>query len=243
MKRNVGTPVGRKTFLSGTVLASVAALAACKNRARIEPAAGAAEFYAVLNPDQYDYRGMMAALRVANPHKQVFSASTALVQPGPNYAVLFAHMQFAMNGYDFSLAPRAGKLATVGVLNGSAVIFGLNDALWEKYGLGKRFKLEGTNVYYNAKSNLDPKASPNDPSGLYQDWSAQAVLKRGGSFMVCHNSLTKLAHECAAASGSNVRVVLAEMIRGLLPGFRLVPAGVTAVQLAQEHGWKLYTLG
>ena len=185
---------------------------------------------------------MMAKFRIPKPHKQVFSTSAIIVQPGANYAALFAHMQFAMNGYDFSLGQSSATLATLGVVAGSSVILGLNDAMWQKYKIGKRLNVAATNVYYGAKFSLDPNVSPNDSTGLYQDWSAQAVLQRGGTFMLCHNALAKLAHSCAAATGKTSESVLAEMIHNLQPGFMLVPAGVTAVQLAQEHGWKVYTV-
>jgi len=157
-----------------------------------------------------------------------------------NTVSLFEHMQLAMNGYDFSLKRGSGTLATLGVLVGDAVVLGLNDAMWQKYNVGRHFNTTKNNVFYHAKSNLDPNASPNDPAGLYQDHSAQAVLKRGGSFMVCHNALTGRARTLAAQIGINPEAALNEMSHNLLPGFMLVAAGVTAVQLAQENGWKFY---
>jgi intracellular sulfur oxidation DsrE/DsrF family protein len=190
---------------------------------------------------------MMTRLRIRNPHKQVF---LAVEESRPlqgffreaqlDARQLFNKMQLAMNAYEFSLGRRRGKLATLGVLIESCVILGLNDAMWRKYQLGRRYNLASTNVYYYAKSNLDLRSSPDDPGGIYQDWSAQAVLKRGGSFMVCHNALAGLANAVAAGSGVAPQTALAEMSGNLMPGFLLVPAGVVAVQLAQEHGWKLF---
>jgi len=149
-------------------------------------------------------------------------------------------MQLAMNGYDFSLGPGGGSLATLGVLTGNSVILGLTDAMWQKYAIGPHFNLPTANFCYHSRSNLDPSASPNDRAGLYQDWSAQAVLKRGGSFMVCHNALTNLANTLARKAAVNDEVALDEISRNLLPGFLLVPAGVTAVQACA--GIRLETL-
>ena len=234
--------LGRKTFLSGAMLGIAAALTGCKRATENVATTPTNDFYKVLSRKEYDYDGMMTKLRIPNSHKQVFSTSAIIVQPGANHAALFAHMQFAMNGYDFSLGLRGPTLATLGVVAGSSVILGLNDAMWQKYQIGKRFNVAATNVYYRAKFNLDPNLSPNDPTSLYQDLSAQAVLKRAGSFMLCHNALASLAHSCAATTRTTSESVLAEMIHNLQPGFMLVPAGVTAVQLAQEHGWKVYTV-
>lgn len=238
--------LGRKRFLSGTILATVATLTSCSKSATRDKNQASAFYYPVLTPQEYDYEGMMATLQLSNPHKQVFLGTGVGVQTeGPLHYVrmlfkpdvsdLFIHMQLAMNGYDFSLGQK-GKLATLGVLTGDAVILGLNDQMWRTYNLGWHFNLHHTNVFYKAKSTLDPNVSPNDPYGLYQDFSAQAILKRGGSFMVCHNALTSLANKVSRDCKSAVT----EMSKNLLPGFMLVPAGVTAVQLAQEYGWKIY---
>lgn len=242
-------PIARKTFLSTTML-TAAALAACTGERKAALGNPEAEFFRVLRHDEYDYDAMMAIIRNPNPHKQVF-VSSALPVPSEGLshqqraaragvAAIFGHMQLAMNGYDFSLGPDHGTLATLGVLTGNAVILGLDDAMWSKYGIGQHFGLDRTNVCYRATSNLDPTASPNDPAGMYQDWSAQAVLKRGGSFTVCHNALTNVASALTGGSSIGLDGVLAELGTHLLPGFMLVPAGITVVQLAQEHGWKPY---
>jgi hypothetical protein len=236
--------VARKTFLGTTALAaSAAALAACKSRASSNRDRKLGHIiYPVLTPDLYDYAGMMAKLRTQNPHKQLFPATAATVQPSTGSAAVFMHMQFAMNGYEFSL-PGKAKLATLGVLSGSAIVFALNDAMWRKYGIGPRFDLAEINEYYRATSNLDPRSAPDDPKGLYQDWSAQAVLKRGGSFMACHHAMTYFATDCAMRHDQSPKSVLDEWMANMLPGFMIVPSGITAVQLAAENGWKIYPAG
>ncbi|MBV8671719.1 MAG: hypothetical protein JO098_08095 [Candidatus Eremiobacteraeota bacterium] len=234
--------LARKRFLGASALAaSAAALAACRPpmRSLRERKLGKL-VYPVLTPKQYDYAGMMKTLRVATPHKQLFPATAAAVQPQTDIATLYLHMQFAMNGLEFSLPGTPGRLATLGVLSGSSVVFALNDAMWRSYGLGDRFALAPTNIYYPATSNLDASASPNDPHGLYQDWSAQAVIKRGGAFMVCHNALTYFAVDCAIRKRGDARAVMEDWLGNLLPGFSIVPSGITAIYLAAENGWQIY---
>lgn len=198
--------------------------------------------YPVLTTAQYDYAGMMATVRVPNPHKQLFPQSSPAVQPGTGYAALFNHMGFAMNGYQFSIGRAGAHLATLGVLSGSAIVLSLNDDMWRKYAIGERYALAPTNIYYHAMSDLDTSAAPDDPKGIYQDWSAQAVLKRGGSLMVCHNATTYVATEFAMRHERKPEAVLAEWLQNMLPGFMLVPAGILAVQLASENGWKIYSV-
>ena len=234
--------LARKRFLGSAALAaSAAALAACRPPMRsFRERKFGKLVYPVLTPQQYDYAGMMKKLRVATPHKQLFPATAAAVQPQTDIATLYLHMQFAMNGLEFSLPDTHQRLATLGVLSGSSVIFALNDTMWRSYGLGERFGLATTNIYYPATSNLDPSASPNDSRGLYQDWSAQAVIRRGGSFMVCHNALTYFAVDCAIRKDRNARVVMEVWLGNMLPGFSIVPSGITAIYLAAENGWQIY---
>ena len=201
--------LARKRFLgSAGLAASVAALAACRPPVHSFRERKLGKLvYPVLTPQQYDYAGMMKKFRISTPHKQLFPATAAAVQPQTDIATLFLHMQFAMNGLEFSLPDKRERLATLGVLSGSSVVFALNDAMWR---------------------------------GLYQDWSAQAVIKRGGSFMVCHNALTYYAVDCATHKRGDPRAVMEEWLTNMLPGFSIVPSGITAIYLAAENGWQIY---
>ncbi|HZT34366.1 MAG TPA: hypothetical protein VFA15_00490 [Nitrososphaera sp.] len=197
----------------------------------------------LLKSNEYNRAEMMQKLMVSSKHKQVFqSVGPLLIAPG--IASVYMHMQNAMNAYEFSLG--LGKLSTLAVLIGPSIVYALNDDMWQKYdiakNLGPEAALAPTNVYYVADSNLDLSAKPDDPNGVYQDWSAQAVLKRGGAFFVCHNATTGAAYMLAEKSGSDGATVLADFKKNLLPGFIMVPAGVAAVQQAQENGWKPFSI-
>lgn len=99
-----------------------------------------------------------------------------------------------------------------------------------------------TNVYYKARAPLTLTGSPDDPNSIYQDWSAQAVMHRGGHFMVCHNAMTFVAAVVGAKANAPANEVLADFEHHVLPGFQVVPAGVAALRLAQEHGFTLFSL-
>src|SRR5439155_18918922 len=135
---------------------------------------------------QYDRAAMLRVLKGGGQHKQVFqSVEPILIAPG--VGSLYLHMQNSMNAYEFSMG--LGKLSTLAVILGPSIVLALNDAMWKKYGIGNAFKLAATNDYYRAESNLSLSASQDDPNGIYQDWSEQAVLKRGGNLFICHNAI------------------------------------------------------
>jgi intracellular sulfur oxidation DsrE/DsrF family protein len=233
-------PISRKHFISATAVGvSAAALSSFDTVAEAAVDRAPVHFH-ILKPTEFDKAAMLQRLTVSNDHKQVFqSVSPIVVAPG--VASVYIHMQNSMNAYQFSLG--LGNLATLAVMIGPSIVFALNDSMWKKYSIGKMLGLAPTNTYYQASSNLDLSADPDDPSGVYQDWSAEAVLKRGGQFFVCHNATTAVAAIIAMKmSTTSPKAVLADFEKNLLPGFLMVPAGVAAVQEALENGWKYFAI-
>jgi hypothetical protein len=232
-------PLSRKQFVSAAAIGVSAAAVGLDPLAAGAQARAPVHFH-ILTSSQYNRAAMMSALNGGGANKQVFqSVDPLLIAPG--IASLYMHMQNSMNAYEFSLG--AGKLSTLGVILGPSIVLALNDSAWKKYGFGKAMKLAPTNAYYAASSNLDVSASPDDPTGIYQDWSAQAVMKRGGKFFVCHNAMTAVAAVVSSkVPGTTPAGVLADFEKNVLPGFIVVPAGVAAIQQAQQHGWKPFTI-
>ena len=238
--------LSRKNFISTAAVGlSAAALASATTTvAEADQASGQAPIhFHILKPGEFDSGLMMQKLTVSADHKQAFQSVTPLIIGG--WASLYIHMQNSMNAYQFSLG--LGKLTTLGVLIGPSIILALNDAMWMKYGLGtgvlgEAMGLSATNTYYKAVSSLDPSADPDDPKGMYQDWTAQAVLKRGGQFFVCHNAMTAVAMLVSMKMKSSTNSVLTDWEKNVLPGFQIVPSGVASMQQAQENGWKPFSI-
>lgn len=230
--------LSRKQFVAAAAVTAAAGAASAHAAEPAESERAPVHFH-ILKQGEYDYARMMNAIDSSHKNKQVFQAGNATVV-APGIASLFIHMQNSMNAFEFSYPKSTGTLATIGVLMSPAMIFALNDAMWTKYHLGAAFNLAPTNIYYTASSKLDLSAAPDDPNGIYQDWSAQAVQKRGGKFFVCHNATTAVAAVTAQKVGAAPAAVLADFSANLLPGFDFVPAGVAAVQLAVERGWHLF---
>lgn len=230
----------RKDFIAVSALgASAAAVAELTAPAAAQPRAPV--HFEILKPGEFDGAAMLRTLTADADHKQVFQSVEPLIV-APGVASIYMHMQNSMNAYQFSLG--LGKLSTLAVFSGPSIVLALQDAAWKKYALGKQAGggLAETNVYYPAGSALDLNAKPDDPNGIYQDWSAQAVLKRGGSFFVCHNAMAGIAARTAKQTGGDPKAVLADFQASLLPGFQVVPAAVAALAQAQENGWKLFPL-
>lgn len=237
-----GMKLSRKDFVTAAAIGASASVLSPQSIAAApsaQPSPRALHFH-VLGLHEYDYAGMMRTLAQQRSHKQVFQVSGAILL-APGVASAYIHMQNSMNAHEFSLGYGRGSLATLAVLMGPPVILSLKDAMWTKYGFGSVFNLEQTNTYYRA-SSLRFSGDPDDANAIYQDWSAQAVMARGGAFMVCHNALTYVASIFASRSGQSTDAVLAEFTANMLPGYAMVPAGVAAVQLAQQHGWTLFAL-
>lgn len=232
-------PLSRKQFVSAAALGVSAAAIGLEPAAAAAPGRTPVHFH-ILTPSQYNRATMMRVLNGGGANKQVFQSVEPIVI-APGISSLYMHMQNSMNAYQFSLG--AGKLSTLGVLIGPSIVLALNNSMWKKYSFGKAFNLDASNDYYNASSNLSLSASPDDPNGVYQDWSAQAVLKRGGSFFVCHNAMTGIAAVTSSKiPGTTPASVLADFEKNVMAGFIVVPAGVAAVQQAQEHGWKPFPI-
>lgn len=227
--------VTRKQFVAATALGAGIAFDATHDVAE----AGQSLHLHIVTPSEYDQARMMRTLASNKAHKQVFQSVSPLLTMGA--ASIYLHMQNAMNAFEFSHEMGPGSLATLAVFTGRSMAFSLRDEMWTKYGLGAAFALAPTNEYYRAAS-LRETGNPDDPNSIYQDWSAEAVLHRGGSFMVCHNALAVQATLLAAKSGGNAEAILADFTGNILPGFQVVPAGVAATQLAIEHGWRPYSI-
>lgn len=223
--------ISRKDFVAATAIG--ASLAAASRTALTARAASDIHFHVVM-PGEYDHTRMLALLNVKKANKQAFQSVTPLTIAGA--ASLYLHMQNSLNAYEFSYGMGPGSLAVLGILLGPSIVYALDDDMWKKYGIGAAFNLNPTNTYYTAAS-LKRTASADAPDGIYQDWSAQAILKRGGAFMVCHNATTAIAAVLSQKAGTTPQAALAEFEKHLLPGFLMVPSGVAATQLAAAHGF------
>ena len=77
-----------------------------------------------------------------------------------------------------------------------------------------------------------------DPAEPFTDRAAgiPAMRKRGVIFWQCNNALNGMAESFASSMKLGLGEVRAEMVAGLMPGVKLVPAHTMLIGLVQERG-------
>lgn len=173
---------------------------------------------------------------VPGKHRTFIDASTSR---GAAEAMLYANNLFDANKNGYALTDP--DVAVVVCLRHFATAFALNDAMWAKYGKPMSALLEFT----------DPKTKQAPTTNLLNSAeygmalpnlgnTIPAVTKRGVQFAVCDVATHFIATQLAAAGG-NADAIYKELASNLIPNSHMVPAGVVAVNRAQEHGYTLLT--
>ena len=125
-------------------------------------------------------------------------------------------------------ACRDQDLAIIVVARHISTAYGYNDAMWAKYGA----TLAGPAPSADAQAKEPPKANPTAASLV-------ALVNQGVQFAVCSMATRRLAGMIARAAGGNADAVNSELIANLVGNGRMVPAGIVAVNRAQERGYSL----
>lgn len=102
-------------------------------------------------------------------------------------------------------------------------VMGLNDAMWDKYGVGEDRKVNDPNTSAPAKRNI------------YRD-RIEALQKRGMIPLVCNLALQAWSHGAARKANADQATVYADGKANLLPGAILVPSGIFGLIRAQNAG-------
>jgi intracellular sulfur oxidation DsrE/DsrF family protein len=203
---------------------------------------------------RWDRAAFEAILARPVRHRQVF-ASTRLEQ-----GVVLHYMQNSLTAYAQGFGEGAGTLHVAAVLYGSSLVLAMRDAMWTKYrladvlsdkpehdGLGSNVRGYVTRVEEMIKGLMrgpDGEARP----GAANPYAARvaSLVKQGASFFVCNNALTLVATAIASkTAGGSPASVHDDLAAHLLEGAMLVPAGVAALNAAQEARFTLVqaTLG
>jgi hypothetical protein len=161
-------------------------------------------------------------------HKQVFDFGSTAIDDDPplrlanNYLNTFRDV--------FHVEPPEVNVA-VGIA-GRAFPINASDALWQKYPLGELWKVTDEETGKPATRNIFLGRASAGPAATVSSLTARGVV-----FWQCNIALGGVASQLARHSGLPVDKVRAEVVAGLNPGVRIVPAHSMAVGLAQEHGF------
>ncbi len=173
--------------------------------------------------------------KLPGKHRLVFDTTN---HDGLGEGLLFANNFLRVNRTDYGLP--SSELAVVIVVRHRSTPFGYNDAMWAKYGttLAARAQFEDPKTKLAPKNNVYNVASAGD---RVPTWDA--LSKQGVQLAVCSTSTRGYAGAIAEATGGNVDAIFNELTANLIvTTSRMVPAGIVAVNRAQERGYSLVTV-
>jgi hypothetical protein len=208
----------RRSFLSG-VSAALAAVGLGSTSARAETGVSAFQPARHQEDEWFD--------KLPGKHRVFVDASSAA---GASDALMFARNLYTANANGYSL--KEGDLAIIVCLRHRATAFAFNDAMWSKYG-----KAWSTQLNYT-----DPKTKEAPTSNLLAA-GIDELLKKGTAFAICDMATHARARASAQATGGDADEVYKELVGHAITGGRFVPAGVVAVNRAQEYGYSLLVAG
>lgn len=172
-------------------------------------------------------------------HRMVFDTTTV--------AGLGIGLNFARNFYEANLESygiAAKDLGTIIIVRHISTPFGYNDAIWAKYGdvITGRVKLYDPRDKAAPRVNLfnTPIKDESLPNGglLIDD-----LVKLGARFAVCGMASARVSEMVAKEKGGKADDILAEIKSNLVPNAVMVPAGILALNRAQEHGYTVSYCG
>jgi len=132
--------------------------------------------------------------------------------------LLFASNFLLANRNDYGLQNQ--DLAVIVVVRHISTGYGFNNNMWGKYGA----------TLADAQAKETPKANPSAAS-------LAALSSQGVQFAVCAMATIRIAGMIARAVGGNAEAINKELIANLVSNARMVPAGIVAVNRAQERGY------
>jgi intracellular sulfur oxidation DsrE/DsrF family protein len=160
-------------------------------------------------------------------HRVVFDTWTA---DKFDDAIRFANNIFRGNkdGYDLSERDHA----VIVVVRHRTAPFAFNDAMWAKYGkpFSERMQL------------IDPKTKQAPASNLYGP-QLTGLIKQGVHLAVCNLTTRSVSERLSELTGKTRDEMYEELTTNTVGNAHFVPAGVLGVTRAQEHGYRLISVG
>ena len=172
--------------------------------------------------------------KIPGQHRFVFDTTTA---DGIGMALQFANNYFTANQSGYGL--QDSDLAVVIVVRHKSTSFGYTDAIWAKY--GKHLSEHATFADPKTKEAPTVNVYATTGNGAGQAGRMDALLKRGVHLAVCQMATRNIAGIIARATGANTDTIFSELEASLVSNARLVPAGIVAVNRAQERGYTFVT--
>jgi hypothetical protein len=111
-----------------------------------------------------------------------------------------------------------------------------SDALWEQYAIGEHWRIKDPETGKPSVRNIFVDGPVAGPA------TVRALQARGVVFWQCNFALASISRELAPKFGRDAAQIQADLVAGLRPGVRLVPAHTWAVGFVQERGFTYMSL-
>jgi len=223
MKSNVDNN-DRRQFL-GKIASGVAAISLSSV---ISPLSGFAESNLSSssgNPDEW-------FKQIKGKHRIVFDV------PHPNEIFPFAWPRIFL-ATNAATGTAEKDCSIVVVLRHTAIPYAMEDRLWSKYNFGETFKADDPKTKKPSTRNPFWKPKQGDfniPGVGVVPIGINELQESGVLFCVCDMALTVYSGVVAQSLNLDPKDVKKDWVSGLLPGIQVVPAGIWAINRAQEHG-------
>lgn len=174
--------------------------------------------------------------RLTAKHKAMFEAAS--VEDG----VILGHAVRYLTGIKEALDPPDSDVQVVLVIRHSAIPMAFNDAMWEKYKIGKEAKIKigndwaTRNPYLNGTRGGGGANRTADRPSSTLAWFAS----HGHIMLGCNMAVLGWSGTFAQAAGIDSKVAYEDLKANLVPGLILQPNGVYAVHRAQEAGCSFF---
>lgn len=227
----------RQLIGAGVVAAAAGMAAACSSGAKSEGSATAS--WAPVADDKDSWLD-----KAGTHHRMVFDS---LSGEGGAEALDYANNFIHVNQSDYGLTPE--QLGVVIIMRHMATPYAYNEAVWAKYGKGfaEKMKLTGDAAKKAATTNPLLAAPPmleSPPPGM--EWinknSLGDLASQGVRFAACGLATKAIAGMVAGKTG-DAAAIENEFKSNLVPGALIVPAGISALNRAQEHGYSVAYIG
>ena len=228
--------VARRSFLgrlgAGIGVIGAAAVASSPAVAAALPAASPKEW----KPARHEQDNWLE--EVPGLHRFVFDTTTA---GGFDAALRYAQNYYFTNEMSYGL--KDSDLAVLFIARARSTAFGYSDAMWAKYGM----MFSQQSGFTDPKTKQPPAVNFFARAGDAADQDAgtmQALIKMGVRIGVCAAATRNIALRIATATNGDREAINKELSSNLIcPNARMVPAGIVAVNRAQERGYSLVSPG
>jgi intracellular sulfur oxidation DsrE/DsrF family protein len=161
---------------------------------------------------------------------------------GFGQAMLFGNNTFTANRTGYGLTD--ADVALVICARHKSTPFGFSDEMWAKYGAA----LAERASFSDPKTKQPPTVNVFQTSGYGQSLLNNGVLldamiKRGVRIAVCALATRAASSLIAQKTGGKIDDIFKELTEHMVPNAHLVPAGIVAVNRAQERGYSFAYAG